>query len=160
MTLVVELHLRVRRTDGKRVTSRQLYSLVTFDDSVNDLIEDVVDWFEPGGYSGFHLCKWFGGGFRQAPEQEKQFRKRLRRNLRRVARWLRRQPALADPGAARAGLLLDLWVVIASCHEGERRLSLGPELLSACKDLGLSITTETKMSWPAGPGAATGGLVP
>jgi hypothetical protein len=61
VSLLVELHLRAVRADGRRVASHQLFSLVTFDDPVKDLFEDVEDWFEPKGYSGLHLCKWCVG---------------------------------------------------------------------------------------------------
>jgi hypothetical protein len=142
MSLVVELHLRARRTDARRVPSRQLFSLVTFDDAVRDLFEGIEEWYEPRGYSGFFLRKWFGG------HSEKPFRQRLRRDLRQVARWLRRQSARNFREAAEAGLQLDLFVGVYS-GEGEWPLKLGSELLSACKNLGLSVTTEAKIRWPA-----------
>jgi hypothetical protein len=153
MSLVIELHLRARRTDGKRVTSRQLFALATFDDSVKDLFDGGgEEWFEPRGYSGLFLTKWFGGS-QGNRDLEKSFRHRLRRDLRRIAGWLRRQPARPFREAAQAGLQLELFVGVYS-DEGEWPLRLGPELLAACKDLGLSITTETKITWPAEQNAA------
>jgi hypothetical protein len=149
MSLVVELHFRVMRTDGRPVTSRQLFSLVRFDDAVKDLFDDVEDWFEPRGYSGLYLHKWIGGGFRRAPLRERQFRERVRRDLRQVARWLRRQPAPTFRSAAEAGLQAELFVGVYSTGEGEWPLRLGRELLSACEALGLCVITEEKISWTA-----------
>jgi hypothetical protein len=153
MSLVVELHLRARRGDGRRVSSRQLFSLVAFDDSVTSLFDDVIDWFEPRGYAGLHLCKWYASG----SESPKQFQARIRRDLRRVAQWLHHQSPPAYREAVRAGLSLDLFLGIELKNEAEWHVHLGAELLSACRRLGLSITTNTTRSWSAEPGATADG---
>jgi hypothetical protein len=122
---------------------------VTLDSPVKDLFEDVEDWFEPKGYSGLYLCKWCDGGFQSDPGREKVFRERVRRDLRRVAGWLRRQSAQAFRGAAEAGLQCELFLGVYSDGEGEWLLRLGAELLSACEELGLAVVTETKIRWTA-----------